>query len=140
MPVPEQAPPLGWVVRLEVTPDAAAGTPDDLLRDRLEFEIVARKLQLPSDVDMQAELVSARTSHERVVKALQEGRETLSKEQATDLDFAVLATAMLPKASSSEGGLFAGYRWRLVRRAAVDQSAYLAEAGAVALRYAQWLR
>jgi hypothetical protein len=132
--------PLGCVMRLAVEPDTTAGKIDDLLRDRLEFEIMQKLLRLPADTDLERLRAAAAADVEKLrttTEAIREGHGNAAA--AADADFAVIAVAMLIRAASADGGLFAGFRWKLVPRGQVDKAAFIEEARAADYRMARWL-
>lgn len=132
--------PLGCVMRLEIEPDVEAGKTDDLLRDRLEFEIMQKLLKLPADTDLEKVRQVAAEDIGRLratTEAIKNGHGTAAA--AVDDDFAVIAVAMLIRAASPEGGMFAGFRWKLVGRGKVDKAAFIEEARAADRRMSRWL-
>lgn len=132
--------PLGCVMRLAVEPDATAGKVDDLLRDRLEFEIMQKLLRLPADADLDKVRATAMADIEKLrttTVAIKEGHGNAA--EAADADFAVIAVAMLIRAASADGGLFAGFRWKLVPRGQVDKAGFIEEARAADRRMGRWL-
>ena len=131
---------LGCVVCLVLEPDPAAGKVDEELRDALEIAILTRLAQLPMDTDVTR--LSALTSEVRqrldaVVAALKGGRR-VDVVDAAKIDFEMLAVLMLPRAASPEGGLWAGFRYRLLKRDRFDYNAFVEEYKACSRRFARW--
>jgi len=132
---------LGCALRLVLLPDTSAGKLDEELRDALEIAVLTRLAQLPLDTDV-ATLGQVtgeiRQRLDAVVTTLKSGGK-VETTQAVKADFEMLAVLMLPRAASADGGLWAGYRWRLVRRAAVDRGAFVEEYKDCSRRFARWL-
>ena len=132
--------PLGCVLRLDVLPDATAGTPDDLLRDRLALAVMQNLARLSATSDLDAIREAAREVLDRQkveAEALANGRPISTG--SVDISFEVMAVAMLMRAVAPDGYPMYGYRWRLVHRDRVEHVVFKSELQAAELRMARWL-
>lgn len=132
---------LGCLVRLSLEPDLAAGKVDEMLRDALEIALLTKLAQLPMLADAAALAGVAEQARERlgvVVHALEAGAH-VEADRAAQVDLNMLAACMLPRAATADGGLWAGFRWRIVKRDQFDRDAFVEEYKACSRRLARWL-
>ncbi len=115
------------MLRLTLTPDASEGAGDPLTRAWVEFELMGHLCTLPAgagDVEID----------QRVGECLVTWKEATARKPAAPIgevmqkQMALVAASLLKKSVGLNGRAYAGVRWRLVPREAVNKAAVLQEA------------